>query len=190
MGLLPLCSHVVVCVCVRVRVRVRSCNWLKLKTRWTQLTHVGKVSGMFWGNSYIFLSGNFAFLPNKEKLLQKLNKHWSTTCSQYLHARCVKHVRNTTELSKASSQANKSDKSREIGSLACLVTIQQLLHDPKPLGAQTRGKYTEKKQEEKTLGHMWLFPWLFAFCSLFLWGFAGGPPVPDPKGFLYYTSPI
>ena len=33
-------------------------------------------------------------------------------------------------------------------------------------------------------------PSLFAFCSLFLWGFAGGPPGPDPKGFLQYTSPI
>jgi hypothetical protein len=48
----------------------------------------------------------------------------------------------------------KSNKSGEIGRLARLVTIQKLLHDPKPLGAQTRGKYCKENQKDKTLGHM------------------------------------
>ena len=84
----------------------------------------------------------------------------------------------------------KSNKSGEIGRLARLVTIQKLLHDPKPLGAQTRGKHSKKIKKTKLWATCDYLPSLFAFCSLFLWGFAGGGPGPDPKGFLQYTSPI
>jgi hypothetical protein len=82
----------------------------------------------------------------------------------------------------------KSNKSGEIERLARLVTIQKLLHDPKPLGAETCGKYS--KENQKLWATCDYLPSLFAFCSLFLWGFAGGPPGSDPKGFLPYTSPI
>ena len=60
----------------------------------------------------------------------------------------------------------KSNKSGEIERLARLVTIQKLLHDPKPLGAQTRGKYSKENQKDKTLGHMWLSS--LAVCVLFV----------------------
>ena len=146
------CSCVCVCPCAC------ACSFLQLVKTQDQMNPTHSCGQSIWHvlrkQLHSFCQAFLLSYRIRKKLLQKLNKHWSTTCSQYLHARCVKHVRNTTELSKASSHANKSDKSREIGSLACLVTIQQLLHDPKPLGAQTRGKYTEKEQEEKTLGHM------------------------------------
>ena len=128
---------------------------------------LARVFGTFWGNSYIFFVRQFCFPTEQvKKLLQWLNKHWNTTCSQYVHAGCVKHVRNNTELSKASSHMIKSNKSGEIGRLARLVTIQKLLHDPKPLGAQTRGKYSKENQKDKTLGHMWLSS--LAVCVLFV----------------------
>ena len=73
----------------------------------------------------------------------------------------------------------KSNKSGEIGRLARLVTIQKLLHDPKPLGAQTRGKCSKENQKDKTLGHMWLSS--LAVCVLFVvfvgicwWGTGSG----------------
>ena len=133
---------------------------------------LARVFGTFWGNSYIFFVRQFCFPTEQvKKLLQWLNKHWNTTCSQYVHAGCVKHVRNTTELSKASSHMIKSNKSGEIGRLARLVTIQKLLHDPKPLGAQTRGKYSKEKQKRQNFGpHVTIFPrWLCFVC-----GFCGG----------------
>ena len=65
-----------------------------------------------------------------------------------------------------SYQRQVSNKSGEIGRLARLVTIQKLLHDPKPLGAQTRGKYSKENQKDKTLGHMWLSS--LAVCVLFV----------------------
>ena len=141
---------------------------------------LARVFGTFWGNSYIFFVRQFCFPTEQvKKLLQWLNKHWNTTCSQYVHAGCVKHVRNTTELSKASSHIIKSNKPGEIGRLARLVTIQKLLHDPKPLGAQTRGKYSKENQNDKTLGHMWLSS--LAVCVLFVvfvgicwWGTGSG----------------
>ena len=188
MGLLPLCCHVVQCVSV--------CVFLQLaETRdhgpthscWQSIWHV--LRKQLYAS---FLSGNFAFLPNKkENLLQWLNKHWNTTCSEYVHAGCVTHVKNTTGLSKASNHTIKShtnpvklDVLRVLWQFKNYSTIQNHW-EPK------RAENTVKKSKTTKL---WAtcdyLPSLIVFCLWFLWGFAGGPPLPDPKGFLQYTSPI
>ena len=149
-----------VCLCVS------SCNWLKLETT-AQLTHAGKVFGTFWGNSYMHLFCQTILLSYRasKKILQWLNKHWNTTCSEYVHAGCVTHVKNTTGLSKASNHTIKSHTNPvKLGVLRVLWQFKN--YDPKPLGAQTRGKYSKEKQKDKTLGHMWLSS--LADCVLFV----------------------
>ena len=175
-----------VCLCVS------SCNWLKLETT-AQLTHAGKVFGTFWGNSYMHLFCQAILLSYRasKKLLQWLNKHWNTTCSDYVHAGCVTHVKNTTGLSKASNHTIKSHTNPvKLGVLRVLWQFKNystIQNHWEPKRAENTVKKIKKTKLWATCDYL---PSLFAFCSLFLWGFAGGPPGPDPKGFLQYTSPI
>ena len=188
MGLLPLCCHVVQCVSVCVS----SCNWLKLETT-AQLTHAGKVFGTFWGNSYMHLFCQAILLSYRasKKLLQWLNKHWNTTCSEYVHAGCVTHVKNTTGLSKASNHTIKSHTNPvKLGVLRVLWQFKNystIQNHWEPKRAENTVKKSKKTKLWATCDYL---PSLIVFCLWFLWGFAGGPPLPDPKGFLQYTSPI
>ena len=140
----------------------------------------------------IFFVRQFCFPTEQEKnLLQWLNKHWNTTCSEYVHAGCVTHAKNTTGLSKASNHAIKSHTNPvKLGVLRVLWQFKNystIQNHWEPKRAENTVKKTKKTKLWATCDYL---PSLFAFCSLFLWGFAGGGPGPDPKGFLQYTSPI
>ena len=159
-------------VCVCVCVGVRSCNRLKLKNTWIQSTHIGQSIWHVFEETvivhlfYLFVK-QFCFPTGEvKKILQELNNPFDTTCSQYVHGLCVAHARKNTELSKARSHMIKSNKSREIGRLGCLERIQQVLHDPKPPGAQTRGRYRKNNKPYKPSSHMLLFS--LTDCLLFV----------------------
>ena len=162
MGLLPLCCHVFnVCLCVS------SCNWLKLETT-AQLTHAGKVFGTFEETVIcIFFVRQFCFPTEQEK--RPPFSDLTNTGTQHaanMSCGCVTHVKNTTGLSKASNHTIKSHTNPVKLGVLRVLWQSKLLHDPKPLGAQTRGKYSKEKQKDKTLGHMWLSS--LADCVLFV----------------------
>ena len=115
-----------------------------------------------------FLSGNFAFPTEQvKKLLQWLNKHWNTTCSEYVHAGCVTHVKNTTGLSKASNHTIKSHTNPvKLGVLRVLWQFKNYSTIQNHWEPKTRGKYSKEKQKDKTLGHTWLSS--LADCVLFV----------------------
>ena len=157
------------CVCVCVS----SCNWLKLETTaqlhscWQSIWYV--LRKQLYAS---FLSGNFAFLPNKkENLLQWLNKHWNTTCSEYVHAGCVTHVKNTTGLSKASNHTIKSHTNPvKLGVLRVLWQFKHystIQNHWEPKRAENTVKKSKKTKLWATCDYL---PSLIVFCLWFLWG--------------------
>ena len=187
MGLLPLWCHVVVCVSVCVC----ACNRLKLETT-AQLTHVGKsIWHVLRKQLHIFCQAILLSYRTSKKAPRSDLTNTGTQHAANMSMRGVSSMWETPpsyqrQVGTWLNQTNpvKLGVLRVLWQFKNYSTIQ---NHWEPKRAENTVKKIKKTKLWATCDYL---PSLFAFCSLFLWGFAGGPPGPDPKGFLQYTSPI